>query len=164
MIDCIFVKSRKVIEAVMPKINKPSIIISIRDPNKPKANITSSGYVREVLFLDFDDWDRPDPKEQLMTDDQAREIASFVTRYEKNDQSFDLYVNCEAGMSRSAGVAAAISKALRDDDEFFFKVYYPNMLVYRKVFNALVDNLTPNKELDNVTDDVLETIKNQELE
>jgi predicted protein tyrosine phosphatase len=38
---------------------------------------------------------------------QAREIAKFVIQYQDIDT---LIVHCDAGISRSAGIAAAISK------------------------------------------------------
>lgn len=44
-----------------------------------------------------------------------------------------IIVNCEAGISRSAGVAAALSKIYNGHDSFFFKNFLPNMLVYRTI-------------------------------
>ena len=40
-------------------------------------------------------------------------------------------LHCDAGMSRSPGLAAALSKVLVGDDTEFFKRYRPNMRVYR---------------------------------
>ncbi|MCU0238266.1 MAG: hypothetical protein MUC29_02410 [Pyrinomonadaceae bacterium] len=37
---------------------------------------------------------------------------------------------CEQGMSRSAGIAAALSKILQDEDEYFLKNYWSNRWVY----------------------------------
>ena len=41
-----------------------------------------------------------------------------------------------------AGVAAAIAKVLFDDDEIFFRIKHPNMLCYRKVYNALMEKMS----------------------
>ncbi len=46
------------------------------------------------------------------------------------------------GMSRSAGISAGILKALGQDNSFILgsKMYYPNMLCYRKTLNAFTIN------------------------
>ena len=50
-------------------------------------------------------------------------------------------MHCEAGQSRSAGVAAAIMKYLYNNDTDIFnnRYYKPNMLCYRKVLNAFME-------------------------
>jgi hypothetical protein len=47
-------------------------------------------------------------------------------------------VHCEAGISRSAGVAAAIGMALNNDDSFIFNDsrFTPNRTCYREVMEA----------------------------
>lgn len=47
-------------------------------------------------------------------------------------------VQCEAGRSRSAGLAAALGKIYNDDDWFIFDnaKYNPNRYVYRTMLNA----------------------------
>ena len=44
-----------------------------------------------------------------------------------------LLVHCEAGMSRSPAIAAAIDKIYHGDDSFWFNTKTPNMLVYRTI-------------------------------
>jgi len=61
----------------------------------------------------------------------ARHILAFVEKY-ANDINL-IAVNCEAGISRSAGVAGALSKILNNDDSYYFKHYLPNSLVYRLI-------------------------------
>jgi predicted protein tyrosine phosphatase len=47
-------------------------------------------------------------------------------------------VHCGAGVSRSAGLAAALAKWYNGSDlEFFKPPYAPNMLVYRTMLEAL---------------------------
>ena len=42
-------------------------------------------------------------------------------------------MHCEAGISRSAGAVAALSKVINGDDSYFFKMFLPNRLVYRLI-------------------------------
>ena len=142
MINNIFVKSRKEMEERLKTLRNPSVLISIRDVGgKPLSNHTETGIFVPVLYLEFEDWDKENDFSIVMTDADAIQIASFVKLYHSKNEDIDLYVNCEAGQSRSAGVAAAISKALFDDDEVFFRTKHPNMLCYRKVYNALMEEL-----------------------
>lgn len=48
-----------------------------------------------------------------------------------------IILHCDAGVSRSPGVAAALSKSLLGDDAEFFRRYRPNMRVYRTLLNRL---------------------------
>lgn len=68
-----------------------------------------------------------------MTDEQADQVVEFVEKYKDVEL---IVVHCEAGISRSAGLAAALSKIMTGDDIRFFKKFLPNMLVYRKIINA----------------------------
>ena len=56
-----------------------------------------------------------------------------------SDDIETIIVNCEAGISRSAGVAAALANIINEDDSRYFKEYLPNMLVYRKILEAAQD-------------------------
>lgn len=64
----------------------------------------------------------------------AKSVKEFMVR---NAAAKTVIVNCEAGISRSAGVAAALSKVLTRDDEEFFRRYVPNRLVYRKIIEEM---------------------------
>jgi hypothetical protein len=70
-----------------------------------------------------------------ITDKQAKLIANFILCCD--DKIKELYINCAAGISRSAGVAAAISKFYTGDDQFFYDKYIPNRYVYMRVLEAL---------------------------
>jgi len=64
----------------------------------------------------------------------AREIYAFIRWNVLAIQ--ELYVHCDAGISRSAGVAAALSKIFLGTDEEFFKApYHPNRLIYRLILD-----------------------------
>ncbi|MBE6660271.1 MAG: hypothetical protein E7605_02580 [Ruminococcaceae bacterium] len=68
---------------------------------------------------------------------EADELAKFI--YEAKEYGFDLICQCDFGQSRSAACAAAVSEHFegRGIDIFSDYRYYPNQLVYHKVFDAL---------------------------
>ena len=116
-------------------------IISITDTDKAdvifEKNETNES--RAVLRLKFDDVERDYKNEHCITKEDAESIVKFVN---KNKNKVDKFiVHCEAGVSRSAGVGAAIMKALNGDDWDVFKnpLKCPNMKCYRTVLNAFID-------------------------
>lgn len=135
-----------------PFVEKTAII-SITDYGYDFAELKNKPH--HLLQLAFDDVDgdvfidelsdSPSVKEKLkiekkyhmLSNKQANQIAEFVN--EVWDKVDVIICQCEHGQSRSAAIAAAISqikyqngiKIFADDN------YYPNKLVYRKVFNSL---------------------------
>jgi predicted protein tyrosine phosphatase len=91
-------------------------VISITDPPFSHPNLPASPYCQGILQLHFSDVDervarlkRAPVQVVAFTAEMAAQIAAFVQ--EKMEQGATLFlVHCEAGMSRSAGVAAAISR------------------------------------------------------
>lgn len=81
----------------------------------------------------------------IFSNEQARQISEFVLRY--NRESELLICQCHYGQSRSAGCAAAITEYLNGNgiDIFADDRYYPNKLVYRKVFKALKEEAGGSK-------------------
>jgi predicted protein tyrosine phosphatase len=113
-------------------------IISITDPKQSLA-ILHGAREEHVLRLQFYDIDTPiktlDGIEFLpMTEDQADAIVNFVM----GNSMEKIYVHCEAGISRSAGVAGAIAKYFNEDDSYIFKTYLPNRHCYRIVLEKLM--------------------------
>lgn len=127
--------SRKLVEQY--KTDEPHIVISIRNPNSEKANLPDLNSREDALFLPCADSGRVGFKVSeghLFNKGQAELIWNFVDKYSNN---LDLIViNCESGISRSAGVGAALSKILNGDDADFFKYFIPNRLVYRKMMEV----------------------------
>ena len=68
---------------------------------------------------------------------EADELAEFI--YKAKEDGLDIICQCEYGQSRSAGCAAAILQHFSKNgiDVFTDYRYYPNQLVYHKVFDAL---------------------------
>jgi predicted protein tyrosine phosphatase len=86
--------------------------------------------------LAFTDVEEERNNRNVITEDHAKQVVDFVN---KNNTIRLWVVHCEMGMSRSAGVGAAIAKTINGDDTAFFKFYTPNMTCYRKVLKAFVD-------------------------
>lgn len=133
----------------------PSVMISISDPcmvYETAPFFSPANRVLDILRLTFADADgvgshvwvpqeathghgRQAAVEDLMTAADAQRIARFLHRHPDRD----VIVHCDAGLSRSAGVAAAILKHFNGDDSPVFDSgkYYPNMWCYRLTLEAL---------------------------
>jgi predicted protein tyrosine phosphatase len=133
----IYVYSRSAIEAVRPH-EVPHVIISITSNVGDVARLRTSGACRGILrlsFLDADVSSDQHPEADLFSQDQAARIWAFVLQHRADIER--LLVHCDAGMSRSPAVAAAISKGLSGDDSAFFGGRYrPNMRVYRMLLQT----------------------------
>jgi|GEM_PF-706025 len=115
------------------------IIISISDPRSRPPAIRANRLCRGVLQVAFHDAEpssrfRTPPEIRLMTADDAQAIWGFVLKHRADIRA--IVVHCEAGMSRSPAVAAALCRALGDDDRRFFQDYVPNRHVYRLILRA----------------------------
>ena len=120
-----------------------SAMISITDSDK--SNIVfeknAENNIRSILLLQFDDVEAHShgKNEVVISNEDAKNIVKFVNI---NKNKVDCFViNCEGGVSRSAGCCAAIMLALTGDDSAIFDnpTKCPNMTVYRKVLNAFWD-------------------------
>ena len=124
-----------------------STIISISTPNVDYYDLeiepTDESRVVAILSLEFMDADRPGDNDvygnpttvdDLMSDEDAKTVVDFVERYKDKR----ILVHCDAGISRSSAVAAAILKHYTGDDSMIFdsRWYNPNRWVYRKVLEA----------------------------
>jgi hypothetical protein len=84
----------------------------------------------QLAFADTADPDRADS----FTASQAVEILDFVERVW--DRMEVLLIHCEAGMSRSPGVAAALSRIHYGDDGPWGEYDFPNSLVYQRLVDG----------------------------
>jgi len=106
----------------------------------------------DTLQLQFDDWNveqkikieaRYENSQKMkdmiyFNENHAKKIIKFVEKY--LDKIELIVVQCDAGISRSAGVAAALSKCINNDDKYFFKNYLPNSLVYSTILKVWNEN------------------------
>lgn len=155
MIDKINVYSRQMIELIQP-YEDPHVIVSIRTPEDPHmVRLPFSAHTLAVLHLQFHDLNdaalahvevRDQYEAQCFNRDHARQVLQLVKEFPKAER---LIVHCDAGLSRSPGVAAAVSKILTGDDSQFFKRYSPNSRVHRTI---LEEHFAPENEHGNDRD------------
>lgn len=125
---------------------RPTVMISISDPNQRYSDApfpNEENNVRAVLSLCFADAAAPGPdvygreatEADLMREEDARQVARLLRDYPDTD----VIVHCDAGISRSAGVAAAILKHTTGDDSAISQNgrYDPNPWCYAKTLAAL---------------------------
>jgi predicted protein tyrosine phosphatase len=128
----LIVASRDEVEAGLA-IREPFVLISISDPDKPKPRPRRTALCRGVLSLRFHDAEPTTPFRlpadiRLMSRQQAKRVWDFI-RLDLRDVAV-IAVHCEAGMSRSPAIAAAIGKVINGDGTAFFREYQPNRYVY----------------------------------
>ena len=113
------------------------IIISITDIDSERIVFNKSKQLKAVLRLNFDDVDNKTAS--AISPDDAKRIVSFVKAW--INQVELIIVHCEAGMSRSSGVCAALMLWINGDDTPIFgnAFFRPNMLCYRTVLNELLE-------------------------
>ena len=147
----LIVKSRRLAEQ-SNGLKEPHIIISIRNPGSKVPDLATNENTKGTLFFEFDDLDRM-PKEGSATYEALGkpilfqpEMAQKVIKKLKDTEVQAVIVHCEAGVSRSAGLAAALSNHFNEDDTEYFSgaatmyapnVYCPNYHVYRVMLEAL---------------------------
>ena len=136
-----FVYSRPAIEAV-PAHDVPHVVISITTTAEERARIPQSAECRGILRLWFPDADSAVDgylEDDLFSTTHADRIWKFVLRHRPDISRVVLH--CDAGMSRSPGVAAALAKILVGDDSQFFTRYRPNMRVYRTLLEHYYEEI-----------------------
>lgn len=148
------IENRKTIEKIAQNPFLPGVaVISICDSDCEFAEMLyKPDYLLCVRFDDigediYEDVSgrNPAPQERqaiekkyhVITDRQALEIAGFY--FHVKEKAKTLICQCEHGESRSAAAAAAISEfESREGLQYFIdEKYFPNKLVFRKVFAAL---------------------------
>ena len=128
--ELIILSKDKVINFTSPLRYAVIGAVSPRDTHPP----LQEGYVARVqlyfYYIDFEHSSYPTIKEQ-----DAVDVLDFVEKYK---DKVDLFViHCNAGISRSSGVAAALSFIYNGDDSWVFndRRYLPNMKVREKILS-----------------------------
>jgi hypothetical protein len=128
---------------------KSAVLISITDPDKDHC--IPSGQYRDVLCVKFSDADRASDGIQLISTDTAERVIRFVV---KNLDVDFCVVNCEAGISRSAGCAAALSKIFTGDDSELVRAKpFFNRTVYRTILDTWQVRFDDTKSPDTIYTD-----------
>ena len=123
------------------KTNEEHIVISVQDPNYDFVKLPEQKSRLGWIGLKLHDSDTnicPETSKEntnivLFNKLHAQSILNFLNEW-KNGVNL-ICINCGVGISRSAGIAGALSKILNGDDDYYFKNYCPNMLVYRTILN-----------------------------
>ena len=113
----------------------PYAVISIATPGDEEAEIAPSDKCVSILRLSFNDIraSQCHPEWLSFVPEHARSIWAFVAEHWENIEA--LIIHCDAGQSRSPGVAAALDKVLNGDDSRWWKGYRFNYLVYETLLN-----------------------------
>ena len=138
--------SRKAIKELMDKgFPQNTAVISFYTPKNKRdyaeKRVDYSGVCDRVFYVGIPDIDIEILSEYGYTYKtylaKADELAKFIDKAKEN--GLDIICQCDYGQSRSAACAAAILQHFekRGIDIFVDYRYYPNQLVYHKVFDAL---------------------------
>ena len=134
-----YVYSRQKAKSESYRLKVPTLIISITDPLSTLNTFSQNRNIVSICRVQFDDVTRENagPDDILMRVQDAQKIRDYVRAYA--DKVECIIVHCEAGISRSAGVMAAIQKYLLGDDSEIFNsnLYLPNEHCYRLMTSAL---------------------------
>ena len=139
--------SRKAIETLLQEgIPANTAIISFYDPLTTRtpngySPVDFSGIDNPVMQIPLHDIDIEILGEYGLTYDtyfpEAQALAAFIRKV--NDDGNDILCQCEYGQSRSAACAAAILEYFHQRGITIFADYryYPNQLVFNKLYDAL---------------------------
>ena len=143
----VIVYSRAEIEKVMADGNFPqnTAVISFYDPaikriDEEYSHVDYSKVCSDVFYCEVDGLDYLTKKGYTYETyfPEADNIAMFITKSYMDGKN--IICQCEYGQSRSAGCAAAIKEYFYKDgiSEFADYNYYPNQVVFHKVYGALI--------------------------
>ena len=145
----ISVYSREKIEHIIAEGKFPNntAVISFCDPelkhiDKHYSRVDYSSVCSDVFYCEVDDLDLDYLPEKGYTYEtyfpEADDLAKFIVKAVNENKN--IICQCEYGQSRSAGCAAAIKEYFYKDGISVFADYnyYPNQVVFHKVYNALV--------------------------
>lgn len=131
---------RAEIVAAMASTSETHAVISIHTPGQPRT-LEPGPRIHVLAIDDADRGPRADESHciqepRLFSPTDAQAVVAFVRTHHVCGIRRVL-IHCDAGISRSAGMAAALAKFYTGDDFWFFKHKRPNMLVYRLMMEAL---------------------------
>ncbi len=114
----------------------PCVMISIRNPGDADVCFAENPGIKAILHLKFYDSEEELFGSMQMSDAEA--IAAFVNEWK--DEVEEIVIHCHEGVSRSAGICAALMKHMNGNDSEIWqdKIHYrPNRRCYEFVMSAL---------------------------
>jgi predicted protein tyrosine phosphatase len=129
----LFVYSRAAVERVAAH-DVPHWIVSITSSVEDRARIPTNGHTLEVVRVTFLEVGAGEPG--AMTDDDARSIVDVFRRHRAVAERVVLH--CDAGVSRSPGVAIALARLAGVDESALAKRYRPNAHVITTMARAAI--------------------------
>jgi predicted protein tyrosine phosphatase len=147
MVMGIYALSKKEAVDNIPNIDVPFTLISITGPESEGgefAEIKNHKYMLDRLYLRLSDSNRQgwsETENSVFCDEETcRKIFEFCKKHENEIEL--IFVQCDAGVSRSAGLAAALSKYYLNTDDHFFTSYRfrPHMEIYSHVLSYFMEN------------------------
>ena len=126
-------------------LHKLHIIISYKTPDTNYTQIEYSPDCKGVLELWIHDFDElPTEEEERLfrvvyfVPSDAKKILDFVDTHKNSVEV--IVCQCDAGISRSSGTAAALSLILNGDDDWVMKDkrYFPNQLIYQTILREAI--------------------------
>ena len=132
-------------EKISAEIKETHLWISITSTRSTFADLKPNPNCKGILRLSFDDcsdifrfddYDCGSPILTPISEDQCQGVWEFVDARLGTFKS--IYINCDAGISRSPAVAAALARHYLGSEEYYFKVgiYFPQEYVYRSLLKA----------------------------
>ena len=124
-----------------PEGSESIAIISISSAIETPAEINTKGPIIRFVFDDVDKYTGSVSCKE-MTDEQAYKMAQFMKGITNDEKIEILICQCAAGISRSAGAAAAYCEWSKNHNSSYIfndASHIPNMLVYHKVYKSLME-------------------------
>ena len=120
--------------AIYTQIKIPHIVISISGEDDKETLVPPNINRTAILHLKIDDVSDIDRRFLFFTRDQAVEVLEFVNKHIMNIKL--IVVQCQAGLSRSVGMASALSKIINYTDDGIFTKGIPNMFIYTTILET----------------------------
>lgn len=142
--------------AAYSQIRDKHIVISISGSDDSEIMLPNNSNRLGQLFLKFDDVE--DIQDEYIYFDRgcAKDVLDFVERY--CTQISLIVVQCKAGLSRSVGLASALSKIINGVDDNVFTRGIPNMFVYSTMLEYFFGNPYWDADYSKIS-----TIRNKQL-
>lgn len=129
-------------DIIQYEIDIEHIVISITDDKDfPLIPIKKCLDILKLSIWDYDNYGHNEfsiPEEKIYKPEHAKQVLEFVFKY--LDKVNLIICQCDAGISRSSATAAALSKIMKDYDQFYFNHYCPNSLIYKTILDEYVEN------------------------